>query len=171
MYAPDLSTECECASGPAVRAIGWLEHGQPFDTGSVDPGFLAALKAHVADAGRWLPVISPGVHFCDLGGCGRTGGAHYVIIPAATCVYVAPALVVHYVEHHRYAPPPEFVAAILACPEQSSDAYVELLTPFASTWRLDADGVRRIAATAPGRRKAHAEAEAQREASKGGFKW
>jgi hypothetical protein len=145
MYSPDLSTACEVASGEPVRAIGWLERGRSFPTGSVDQRFLAVLQKHVEGPGRWLAVVSCGVHFCDLGGCPRAGGSQYVIIPSATCLYVAPDLVVHYIADHRYSPPNEFVAAVLACPEQSSDAYVDLLLPFAGIWSLDADGVRRIA--------------------------
>ena len=90
-----------------------------------------------------------------------------LIIPSATYVYVAPDLVVHYVEAHQYAPPPEFVAAVLACPEQSSDAYVDMLVPFAAMWRLDADGVRRVASQAIAFR-AKVEAALKGE---GGFKW
>lgn len=94
-----------------------------------------------------------------------------MIIPSTTCVYVAPDLVVHYVEQHQYSPPTEYIAAVLTCPEQSSDAYVDLLAPFAGIWSLDADRVRRIAADAPNRRRAHTEAIAQHESNKGGFKW
>jgi hypothetical protein len=125
----------------------------------------------VSDPGRWLAVVSAGVHACDLGGCDRTSGTQYVIIPARTRVYVAPDLVAHYVEAHSYLPPSEFVDAVLACPEQSSDAYVELLLPFAGVWNLDEAIVRRIASRAPESRKAHAARLAQFEANRGHFKW
>jgi hypothetical protein len=127
-----------------VRAIGWLERGSPFPTGNTDRALLRMLEAHTAP-GRWMPFVSPGVHFCDLG-CKRAGGTGFIVIPSSTCVYVAPDLVGHYVEVHRYRPPDEFVAAVLTCPEQSSEAYVELLLPFAEVWRLDEHGVRAIAA-------------------------
>jgi hypothetical protein len=95
----------------------------------------------------------------------------YMIVPSRASVYIAPDLIVHYVEQHRYAPPAEFVDAMLACPEPSSAAYFDLLLPFADIWRLTPDAIRRIAADAPERRKAHAELVAQQEASKGRFKW
>lgn len=171
MYSADLATECQVAHGPAVRAVGWLEHGHAFPTGPILKSFISALRAHVTDAGRWLAVVAAGGHSCDLGGCDRSAGTQHVIIPTKHCVYVAPDLIVHYVEAHSYAPPNEFVEAVLACPEQSSAAYVELLVPFASTWRLDAAGVHRIAAGAPERRRERAEADARREAGQGGFKW
>ncbi len=156
MHVHDLATDCPVALGPAVRAIGWLEGGSPFPTGNNDPVFARALASHAMDHGRWLPVLSLGVHFCDLGTCRRAGGDQYVVIPSTTCVYVAPELVSHYVEEHRYTPPDEFVAAVLACPEQSSDAYVELLLPFAGIWRLTATNVRTIAKGAVEGRRAQA---------------
>jgi hypothetical protein len=171
MHAADLATACQVASGDRVRAVGWLEASQPFPIGHVESRFLERLRSHVADPGRWLATVSAGVHSCDLGGCAGAAGSQYVVIPSHHFVYVAPDLVVHYVEQHAYAPPQQFVDAVLACPEQSSDAYVQLLLPFAPVWKLDADRVRRIAATAPQRRQAHSEAKAQREAAKGSFKW
>lgn len=171
MYAADLAPACQVASGDRVRAIGWLDVDHPFPIGRVEPRFLEQLRFHVADPGRWLAAVSAGVHPCDLGGCAGPAGSQYVVIPSRHFVYVAPDLVVHYVERHEYAPPRDFVDAVLSCPEQSSDEYVDLLLPFAAIWKLDADRLRRIAATAPQRRKAHAEALAQREAAKGSFKW
>jgi len=81
------------------------------------------------------------------------------VIPSQSCVYIAPDLVVHYIEAHRYAPPTEFVEAVLACPEQLSDAYVELLLPFVSSWGeyLDADRLRQRSVEAAQRRREHAE--------------
>lgn len=162
MYFSDLATECQVARGPAVRAIGWLERGQPFPTGPIDPRFLAALRAQFEN--RWLPVVSMGVHACDLGACGfGAAGAQHVIIPSPRCVYVAPDLVLHYIEDHAYAPPAEFVDAVLACPAQSSDAYVALLLPHAGIWNLDEAAVRRIAEEV---REAGAP-----PANEGGFRW
>jgi hypothetical protein len=171
MHAIDLATECQVAHGAAVRAVGWLEEGRTFSRGRVSAEFASALRRHVDDRGRWLAVVSAGLHVCDLGGCERESGSQHVVIPARTRVYVAPELVAHYVEAHSYLPPNEFIDAVLACPEQSNDAYVELLMPFAAVWNLDEATVRRIAARAPERRAAHAARLEQFEASKGNFKW
>lgn len=171
MHYADLSRECQLGTGPAVRAIGWLERGKPFSVGTVDGAFVARLEAHITDWGRWLPMVAAGLHFCDLGGCERRAGAQNVIIPAQTCVYVAPDLILHYIKAHQYEPPQEFIAAVLSCPEQSSDAYVDRLLPFASTWQLDEAAVRQIAAGAPRRREAAAADKAQREANRGHFKF
>ena len=94
-----------------------------------------------------------------------------MIIPSTSCVYLAPELVVHYVEEHAYAPPAEFIDAVIACPEQSSEAYVALLLPFANVWQIDAAAVRQVAAGAHEIRRRHAEEEARILASRGNFKW
>ena len=171
MYSPDLATECQVAAGAAVHSIGWLERGHDFRRARALPAFVAQLRSHVTDGGRWLPVVSAGIHTCDLGGCERASGAQHVIIPSHTCVYVAPELVLHYVEQHDYAAPQEFVDAVIACPEQSSDGYVELLAPFGTIWRLNAQGVARVAKAARMRREEAAHLAAQLEANKGSFKW
>lgn len=44
-------------------------------------------------------------------------------IPGDGCVYVAPSLVAHYIRAHRYAPPQEFVDAVLRCPDMHTEEY------------------------------------------------
>jgi len=171
MYAADLATSCQVASGPHVRAIGWLEREQPYTRGAVDPRVASILRAIIADAGRFLPVASFGFHSCDLGNCAGDSGAQHVVIPSPTCVYVAPDLVVHYIESHMYAPPAAFADAVLSCPEQCSDAYVDLVLPFASTWRLDTERLRALAAQAPEKRRSHAEYVRMLGDKPRGFPW
>lgn len=173
MYYPDLAMECQIVRGPAVRAIGWLERGRPFATARAEPHLLDVLRRHATDAGRWQPLRMAGVHLCDIGPCPRTGGVGNLVIPGETCFYVAPELVLHYVEVHDYAPPAEFVAALLACPEQSSEDYVAriLALPFAETWCCDAAAVRRLAAEAPRARAYAQEVRARAAANEGKFRW
>jgi hypothetical protein len=49
-------------------------------------------------------------------------------------VYVAPELVVHYIESHGYQPPEEFIAAVMACPPQESAEFFGMLRPFGYSW-------------------------------------
>jgi hypothetical protein len=130
VFYPDLSTECDVDRGSHVRAIGWLCKDHPFPTGPVPREFLTALRAHVQSA--WQPVGMFGVHFCEFcpdprPGKGRIGGSGNVWVPTLSVVYVAPELIVHYIEVHSYRPPEEFIAAVLGCPEQDSPAFHELL--------------------------------------------
>src|SRR5262245_57112864 len=103
MYFPDLTTECQVDRGGHVRAIGWLAAEHPFPTGPVPAGFLTALRSHVLAA--WQPIASMGGHLCEF--CvssradeGCVGGSTNVWIPTASRVYVAPELIVHYIEAH-----------------------------------------------------------------------
>ncbi len=48
-----------------------------------------------------------------------------LFIPGEGCVYVAPSLIAHYIRSHRYAPPAEFVEAVLECPEMHSEEYLQ----------------------------------------------
>lgn len=135
MYFEDLGTIAYFACGDNVRAVGWLEAGRRYAHGSVSPPFLSALKAHVSSA--YQPVVFMGVHRCSI--CleaGQSKRGHYnLLIPTQDLLYVAPELVVHYVEDHGYQPPAEFIEAVLSCPTQESPEYLELLRPFEQSWR------------------------------------
>ncbi|MCZ7685110.1 MAG: hypothetical protein M5U28_42600 [Sandaracinaceae bacterium] len=50
-----------------------------------------------------------------------------LFVPAADMVFVAPSLVAHYVDAHRYAPPVEFLDAVRRCPPMSSMDYKRAL--------------------------------------------
>lgn len=124
-----------------MRAIGWLGAGHAFPVGAVSPEFLAALHSHIRSA--WQPVVCAGPHFCELcheppadkrSRVGRVGGSGNVWIPAGNAVYVAPELIIHYIEEHHYRPPDEFVTAVLACPKQGSAEFHELLDRFPRWW-------------------------------------
>ena len=76
----------------------------------------------------WQPVCAAGWHDCSL--CGRKPtdgplmrpiageptmiGAANLFVPASDVLYVAPSLVIHYVEDHGYLPPEEFLVALRA---------------------------------------------------------
>lgn len=136
MFIEDLSRHAYLASGDRVRAIGWLEGGHPFTRGAVPAEFLDRLKAHVSSAHQ--EVIYMGVHTCTLCKTGdRRAGRVNLLIPTAEFLYVAPELIVHYVDAHEYRPPAEFVTAVLNCPDQASAEFLELLRPLADCWRSD----------------------------------
>ena len=44
-------------------------------------------------------------------------------------MYVAPQLIVHYIDAHDYRPPGVFCAAVEACPPLGSAAYFAKLVP------------------------------------------
>jgi hypothetical protein len=54
-------------------------------------------------------------------------GATNLYVPADGCVYVAPSMIVHYVDVHRYEPPAVFWEAVMNCPEMASETYKQAL--------------------------------------------
>jgi hypothetical protein len=46
-------------------------------------------------------------------------------------IYTAPDMIYHYITLHEYQPPDEFIAAVLASPDPSSEAYQSLLMQLA----------------------------------------
>lgn len=139
-YIPDLSP---CAYFESVRvsprliATGWLEPEHPFASGPVPAEFVSRLVQLLVDP--WEPLAFRGHHrcrFCRLtggpaevriGGSSVAIGAKNLFVPAAGCVYVAPSTIVHYIDAHAYAPPDEFIAAVLACPPMRSLDYLRQL--------------------------------------------
>jgi len=106
--------------------VGWLDSGHDFPVGEPPAGFLddlaqlCATNAHARTRG-W--------HRCNLpheqqleypftikvdGNQIPLGSAEIRVSSADGTMLTAPNLVWHYVDYHRYLPPPEFVEAVLA---------------------------------------------------------
>ena len=125
----DLQRGCMAGGGDDARAIGWLGRDYPYPTGPVSSEFLEVLGEHVEDP--WMSIVIMGIHTCEL--CVESPAVRdyrNLFIPTVTCVYIAPAMVRHYVADHGYRPPDEFVEAVLRCPRQGSDEYRSLIEPF-----------------------------------------
>lgn len=132
MHFPDLSPYAisPIEGPPKLIAVGWLEPGHDYRRGDVDGEFVKKLVEILVDP--WQPAAAGGGHPC--GFCRLSGGpASFrladsiasptvelgianVWIPADGFLYVAPSLILHYIDAHGYSPPLEFQAAVLACP-------------------------------------------------------
>ncbi len=111
MYIEDL-TPFKDESGqllPNCFAIGWLSFGQQFATGITTEQFRQRLRRLCE-----FPVrIRRGFHTCNL--CQHTGavGTGEVHVRGLDDrIFVAPALISHYVDAHSYLPPSPFVIAV-----------------------------------------------------------
>jgi hypothetical protein len=117
-------------------AIGWLDLNHPYATGEVSPAFFSALVSLLENP--WQPAALAGYQRCAF--CRFTGGPSELrfderkiqlgnanlFVPAKNGkVYVAPALVAHYVDAHGYLPPMEFQEAVIKCPAMKSFAYLK----------------------------------------------
>ncbi|MBA3312864.1 MAG: hypothetical protein H0T47_06170 [Planctomycetaceae bacterium] len=127
-----MATDCMVVQGDHVRAIGWLSDKHPFPAGDVPVEFLVRLKefcrrwGHGVDALGWG--MFRGRHRCEL--CGECVAGGNIGVPADDVLFAAPEMVAHYVETHRYAPPAEFVAAVLSAPLPGTPEYAEAVAAF-----------------------------------------
>lgn len=131
-WYPDMGTSCMIGKADHVRAIGWLSEKHPFPVGDTCPEFLTRLKDFCRLSGKGLRslqwAVFAGPHRCEL--CGNAMGSGNIGVPAGDVLFVAPEMVVHYVDEHRYAPPPEFIAAVLSAPLPGTPEYHDAV----ATW-------------------------------------
>ena len=120
-----------------LLAVGWLAREHAYTRGRVAPEFFESLVSLIANA--WQPFATAGRHPCPF--CVFTGGpseirlrdanvllgATNVFVPAEEGVYVAPSLVLHYMDAHEYVPPQAFQRAVAACPPMRSLDYLQAI--------------------------------------------
>jgi hypothetical protein len=119
----------------SLVAVGWLESEDKLTKGPVGEGFFAALVRLCVEP--WQPLAVAGRQPCSFcrftKGPGQLSyrgmtvvlGAANVFVPGAERVFVAPTMIVHYIDAHEYAPPLEFQDAVMRCPEMKSIAYLK----------------------------------------------
>jgi hypothetical protein len=140
-HVPDLAPfDLLGLGGSTLLAVGWLAAGFEYPHGRVTPEVFAKLAELAVDP--WQPAAAAGRHSCDLcvftGGPARldlgalqiTVGSSNLFIPTPTVVYVAPSLILHYMDAHAYAPPDEFLRAVTACPPMRSMHYLRLIAKY-----------------------------------------
>ena len=131
-WFPDLGRECMIATGDHVRAIGWLHPDHPHPHGPVPAECLAKLKEFARLAGHCPEALYIGIcmgfHTCEF--CEKTHGHRNFGVPAGELLYMAPEMVAHYVEQHRYCPPAEFLAAVMASPLPGTPEYMAVASGF-----------------------------------------
>jgi hypothetical protein len=121
--------------GAEPLAVGWLRRNRPYEKGNVPPGFLTQLLAFCHEP--WTVCARPVAERCPL--CGEhvppimdgdlpvVLGAAEIRVIGETEIYAAPTLIVHYVTAHDYAPPREFITAVMAGPPAGSAAHRALV--------------------------------------------
>jgi hypothetical protein len=141
-FFPDMGRGSMVASGEHVRAIGWLHPDHPYTRGEVSADFVARLKEFAVRSSNSDALyfgVFAGLHTCEF--CGQAHGTRNFGVPRGDVLFVAPEMVVHYVEQHGYCPPAEFVAAVLRSPLPDSEEYQVLTEPF---WHLHNEFIRRV---------------------------
>jgi hypothetical protein len=109
---------------PPLVAVGWLESGHQYPIGDMPPEAFRRLTEYQLGAYTgWQPVLYLGSHGCDFCRDESVAMAKNLFVPGAGVTYVAPEGIVHYVRCHRYLPPEEFSAALIASPAVNSPQY------------------------------------------------
>lgn len=144
-WFPDMACSAMVAEGEHVRAAGWLGLSQPYTRGPVSPGFATRLREFVRLADEsarslYFPACA-GFHICEF--CNQDRDSRNFGVPAGAVLFVAPAMIGHYVEHHEYAPPAEFIAAIVASPLPGTPEYEAACAGFRDLHRQQIEGRRR----------------------------
>jgi len=131
-FFPDLSETTMIDAGPHIRAIGWLDDKHVFPTGKAPAVFLDKLR-EITDRSQesqsllgWDTFF--GFHTCEL--CNAFHHGNNIGVPAGPLLYVAPAMVLHYVEGHSYLPPSEFIDAVLESPIPGTVEYRNAVASF-----------------------------------------
>lgn len=105
-----------------IVAVGWLARGREYPVGEVSAEVYAKLEELFVEP--WQPAVAAGIHRCDL--CVYSAdkvGTKNVFIPEERRVFIAPELILHYMNAHRYRPPDEFCRAVANCPSMGSPDY------------------------------------------------
>jgi hypothetical protein len=129
MHIPDL----EILAGGWV-AVGWLHPDYPFSKGEVPTDFVSRLRQFTSrwgdsvDALNWG--VAAGIHTCEF--CGKVHASGTFGVMTSRQVYYVPEMIGHYIEAHSYAPPAEFIAAVMACPIPGTLEYNRVADAFAS---------------------------------------
>jgi hypothetical protein len=117
-----------------LRAVGWLEHPEPFASGIAPNACVPKLKTMVEQVRSAYPHCGfRGAKHCShctaagLKSPGPIWSQENVFVPGSGAVYVAPGGIIHYVEMHSYLPPQEFVESVLRCPDLRSKEYHDAL--------------------------------------------
>jgi hypothetical protein len=128
-YIPDLTT---LDSGHV--AVGWLHPDYPFPNGEVSKQFVAKIKEFAARWGTSIDALgwgaAGGFHTCEF--CHAAIGSGTFGEPSSDHLYYVPEMISHYVEQHGYAPPPDFVGAVLVCPLPGTKEYKSVVRPYAN---------------------------------------
>jgi hypothetical protein len=130
-HYPD-GARCDYFGAHDLVAIGWLECGSVYRKGDLDPRFVRAAVGLAS--GAFQPIALTGRHRCSF--CRLTGGGAFtfdgcavdvcatnLFVPDDRRLFVAPSMLLHYMDAHEYSPPDEFQRAVLACPAMGSAEY------------------------------------------------
>ena len=118
--------------GGGALAVGWLHPDYPYSRGAVPVDFLGRLDAFLARSYESICALNwgakGGYHTCEF--CGKAWGTGIVGVLGGGMLFCVPKMIAHYVADHGYAPPAEFVSAVLSGPLPGTPAYASAAALF-----------------------------------------
>ena len=131
-FFPDLAEASMVDAGSHIRAIGWLDDEHSFPTGNSPTNFADKLRELTQKCGESIKALGwdifMGCHTCQL--CGKFKADLNLGVPTDELLYVAPEMILHYVEQHSYLPPQEFIDAVLQSPIPGTPEYTNAVAHF-----------------------------------------
>ena len=118
--------------GPHIRAIGWLNVDHEYSIGESPSAFITKLEEMVDRCSDSIKALGwrmfMGCHTCDF--CNQFRSSLNLGIPDDEFLFVAPEMIVHYIKHHSYRPPAQFMEAVMGSPVPGTPEYFSMVTPF-----------------------------------------
>jgi hypothetical protein len=123
--------------------IGWIDITKPYRKAPPAKEFLdrlfeyAKISISLARGAHFCEICGPGVQFLGFGNDTEKlflGMGEIRAFAANGVIFAAPNLIYHYVAQHQYAPPDEFVKAVLKSPPPPSPAYFRELDRLGLEW-------------------------------------
>lgn len=105
-----------------------------FNTGNVSDKFTHKIqkiieKSSYSEAAlSWIFDLEFGSHTCGL--CGNVEGAGIFGIPSDKILYIAPTMILHFIEEHRYLPPRQFLDSVMDSPMPGTKDYEDAVSEF-----------------------------------------
>ena len=126
---------------PNTVNVGWLAAGESFKKAEPSPALLAALREFCTIS----MAQKRGLHRCEFcedhplflhldSGTEFYIGSSEIRVFGDQKIYAAPTLIYHYVQKHHYAPPDDFIDALLHGPQPRSTEYAALLDGIDDNW-------------------------------------
>ena len=113
-------------------SVGWLHPDFEFSKGAVPADFLVRIKEFSEKCGPSIEALglgaAGGYYPCQF--CRNFATTGIFGVPDGERIFFAPKMIAHYIEEHNYAPPAEFIAAVLACPLPGTKDYEIAAAPF-----------------------------------------
>ena len=132
-YYADLTPYNYFAYTEKELNVGWLSKDHDFTIGEIPEGFLEKLKVYAEREHRMHQ--TRGWHDCHFCEENHHGSNELRVVGSDGMVYASPALIIHYVEAHKYLPPQQFIDAVMNGPIPGSDKYKEAIKLLPNFWQ------------------------------------